>query len=595
MDTSFRQQAARLHCYECGSQTIAALCHHCWRAGCEKHIRSSPHWVVLLLGAEGTGAGLKRVRPSHCADCAHHRISRWLTLGVAGVAIIVVGLAALPVTLALGLVLAIAGGTTAAWAYQRLRHGSAQARAGLPVALHPKVADTKLTEHLRVRITLDSRGDYRTQLDTVRGELRTLITFGRADRDRVDRRLNPRTWSNLIRFHRPQHGPPGHGQDLRFTAGRLVLQGPMGIRASSDIPGAAIPLDGDIHHHPVFKPEDAPASSPWKIRLPYELSSEPKMRTGPFWITPSIVPESNKHVLELDIQWVDFGPDKENPLTLDVIRLLRLRFPVAWGHAQQVSHTAVKGPARGGAAEGQGLQSLEWRQLSPTEEERQDRRFTITVQFQHQIASGDELTGDLEAVMKGTLSGVESMSLYTALGTRRAYAGSAKTTEVKAAFTLSLASVRYQDVRVVPDRALEDSDRSSLVNEFPIVPDDETVIALTNAMSRENYYVKRVIENPPRSGGRANRVQRYWDIAGRSYQGIYPVNFHVILIGEEDHRGDIRPEAGSTKVRIVVSGAYTDGDDDRYAHIETVWNQLRTLTEETLKRQAAAGHEPGPS
>src|SRR6201999_2687355 len=102
---------------------------------------------------------------------------------------------------------------------------------------------------------------------------------------------------------------------------------------------------------------------------------------------------------------------------------------------------------------------------------------------------------------------------------------------------------------------------------------DETVIALPNAMSRENYYVKRVIENPPRSGGRANRVQRYWDIAGRSYQGIYPVNFHVILIGEEDHRGDIRPEAGSTKVRIVVSGAYTDGDDDRYAHIETVWNQ----------------------
>ena len=59
-------------------------------------------------------------------------------------------------------------------------------------------------------------------------------------------------------------------------------------------------------------------------------------------------------------------------------------------------------------------------------------------------------------------------------------------------------------MRVEPDRAAEDSNRDSYADDFAVIPDDEAVIALTNAMSEEGYYVKHVIENPPRSGKRAN-------------------------------------------------------------------------------------------
>ena len=592
MDDSVRQHAPRLRCYKCGSQTIAALCHHCWRAGCVKHVRSSPLWAAILLGKEGSGPGLKKLRACHCADCAHHRAGHWLALGVTGAALAIVGLITLLLIPVLGLVLAVVGGAAAAWAYRCLRHRSAQARIGLPVALYPKMADIRLLERLRLRITLDSGGNYRTELSPVKGKIRMLVTFGRADRDRVDRRVRKRAWPTG-KGRRAHDGPSAPDMDLPFTAGRLILQGPLGIKAGDDVPGAAIPLDGDTRRHSVFRAEDAPASSPWPIWLRYELSAKPHIRSGPFWITPSITPDSNKHVLELDIQWVEFGPDKQKPLSLDVIRLLRLRFPVTWGTAQQVSRPAVEGSLQGDSAEHQGLQLLEWKQLSPDEGERREKRLTIAMQFEHQITPDDELSGDLEALMKGTLSGVEGVSLYTALGTRRAYSGSARSTRIEATFTLSLASIRYQAVRVIPDRALEDRERGSLALEFDIIPDDETVIALTNAMSKDNYYVKRVIENPPRSGGRADLVQRYWDIAGRTYQGIYPVDFHLILIGEEVHRGDIHPEAGTTKVRIIVSGAYTDNDDG-YAHIENVWNQLRILTTETLKRQASPGRGPGP-
>jgi len=105
------------------------------------------------------------------------------------------------------------------------------------------------------------------------------------------------------------------------------------------------------------------------------------------------------------------------------------------------------------------------------------------------------------------------------------------------------------------------------------------------------FSVAHVIENPPRSGRRADLVQRYWDIAGRRYEGVYPIDFHIILTGEEVHSGGIRPESGTTKVRIVVKGAYTDDEMD--ARIGDEWTRLRGLTQETLGRHDSAASQPG--
>jgi hypothetical protein len=475
-----------------------------------------------------------------------------------------------------GLVLVVVGGLTAAWAYLRVRRRSTQAKRGMLVPLHPKVADVRLFERLRVRITLGSQGDYKTDPGPVEGTLTMVLVFGRPDHDRVRRHARQR--------------PSTVTRDVRFSAGRLVLQGQVGIRAGPEVPGPILALDGSTETYTVFRAEDPPVSSSWDINLRYQLSADPDISAGPFWITPSVVPESDQRALELDVQWVKFGPDAK-PLSLDVIELLQLRFPVSWGAVEQVSESVV---LRSLPQEGsnQGLQSLEWQQLSPAEQEREVRRKTLTVRFENRIDPEDVLHGRLEATMKGTLSGVDGVRLYGSLGASRKYSPAASIkTRVEADFELSLASIRYQDIRVVPDRTAEDSDRGSYADEFDVIPDNETVIALTNAMS-EGYYVKRVIENPPRSGGRADLVQRYWDIAGRKYEGVYPIDFHMILIGEEVHRGDIRPEAGTTKVRIVAKGAYTN--DDMSNRVETVWNELSTLTRETLKGQASAGSGPAP-
>lgn len=119
--------------------------------------------------------------------------------------------------------------------------------------------------------------------------------------------------------------------------------------------------------------------------------------------------------------------------------------------------------------------------------------------------------------------------------------------------------------------------------EFSVIPDDDTVIELTNALSERGYYVKRVIENPPRSGARADLVHRYWDIAGRLYEGVYPIDFHMVLTGEELHRGGVRPEQGTTKVRITVKGAYANSG--MYARVEDEWKSLCAVTADALKGQ----------
>ena len=104
--------------------------------------------------------------------------------------------------------------------------------------------------------------------------------------------------------------------------------------------------------------------------------------------------------------------------------------------------------------------------------------------------------------------------------------------------------------------------------------------------SDRGYYVKRVIENPPRSGARANVVNRYWDIAGRRYDGVYPVDFHIVLTGEELHKGEIRASTGNTKTRITVQGAYASVPMEK--RIVNEWEKLHELAIETLRALATA-------
>jgi hypothetical protein len=579
-----KRRAPKVRCYKCGSSTVRGLCHHCWRPGCAYHVRPSPGWAAWLFRAEGSGPGLKKVRARHCTDCAHVRVGRSLETGAAGVALMVVGSLAIPVSLFAGLCLIVVGGLATAVAYARIRRRSARARADLPVLLHPKVSDVRLVERIQTHITLGPQGDYKTRLEPVEGKLTATVTFGSHDRDRVDAHVRKRRLAP--------------DQKVQYSAGCLVPQGRVGIKELDADP--VVRVDGNARDIPAFRQEDPPASSRHHLVRKYRLSADPDIDFGPFWVVPSIAPESQRHVLEVDIQWTEFGPDDREPLTLEVIELLSITVPVSWGRVQGFSRGPVMISPSYAPDDGEGFQTLEWKQLSPEHVEREARQLTIAVQFENPVLGEDDhlgrreadLSGRFEATMNGSLSGADGIRMYNALGAHRTVSGvpSVKTL-VEADFKLSLTSVRYQAVRVFPEHADEDIDRDQYAANFDAIPDDETVIALTNALAENEFYVKRVTENPPRSGGQADVMHRYWTIAGRSYQSVHPVDFHVVLTGEEVHRGDVRPDSGTTKIRIVVRGAYTD--DEMRARVDNEWTRIRAVTEEALKGRASPGRGQG--
>lgn len=573
MQVVVEQHAPQVRCYECGSPKIAALCHHCWRPGCHRHVTAAPRWAEKLLGREASGPGLERAHARHCAECGQAAVGYGIPLASAGAALAVVGVIAIWLIPIAAVALVAAGGALAALACLDVRRQAAKARATRPLPTHPKVDSLSVLEKLRPRIRLGPEGGYVMEPCPVEGTFTTVLVFGRADRDR------------LVRHLRGRPGPAA-GHDVLLTAGRLVFRGRADAREVPDLPGPVLSLERSTCNLPVFREEDPHASSSWTISGSYLLPADRDLSPGPIWITPSLVPDSDQRALELDVQWNETGPDE--PLSIDRIDLLELRFPVSWGEAEQSSRRATLAILPEDHA-GQVLRAVRWRHLLPTKEEHLARRLTLITQFEEQIGRGDVVSGRLEVTMNGTLSGIDGVRLYDALGRGRNLPGVSIRTRIEVDFELSLASICYQRSRIMPGHRTENGDDSN-AGEFSVIPDHETVIDLTNTLSEHGYYIKHVIENPPRSGGRADHVQRVWDVAGRRYQGIYPIDFHMILTGQEVHRGDIRPEHGTTKTQIVVHGAYTD--DEMNSRIEEEWKTLRRVTTDALARLASTPRPP---
>jgi hypothetical protein len=570
MRTEIKPRVPQVRCYECGSPDIRSLCHHCWRPGCAKHVEPTPRWVARLLGREGIGRGLGTDASYHCHECGHAAAGYQLALGAGGLGVMTAGLILILLYPVAGLAMAAAGVLVTGWAYLTARRRAARRRADLPLALQPKVNDVRLTERLGVNISLAPEGGYRTRLRPVEGDISVTLVFGHPDRERLDRYAGKRA----------------SGRDTRFCAGCLVLHGPVDIAAQPDLPGPIRQLEGTTAAYPVFRAEDPHASSLFPLALTYRLAREPALKEGPVWVTPSLVPESDRRALELDIQWVELGP-RDKRLSLDVIELIQLQYPESWGNVEKASYRGIQSSAAEDRGGPQALRRVEWRQLLPTGQQRHARQLKLMIRFEGKISSEDQISGRLEATMKGALSGLDRVRLYSSLGKRRDdWRGAAIRTHIEADFKLSLRSIRYQDVMIVPERQARENEDNA--DQFAVIPNDDMVIALTNTLSRD-YYVKRVIEHPPRSGGRADHVQRYWDIAGRRYDGVYPIEFHMVLTGEEIHRGGVRPVAGTTKIAIVVQGAYTN--DDMKARIKGEWDALHDLTRETM--QDLVSRRPG--
>ncbi|KPV51268.1 hypothetical protein SE17_22205 [Kouleothrix aurantiaca] len=345
-------------------------------------------------------------------------------------------------------------------------------------------------------------------------------------------------------------------------------------------------ISGDTGAMPVLNGSSPRESEPFAATYTYTVSEPLKPMVLAINLVPSLAQKNGQHALALDLQWNAPRQWNAEPLEIERILSLTLDVPAAWGEIERVSSEAITSNL------GNGFQRIAWSQLELDREhhnwQRNCRSFTL--HFRNTIDCSQTITAHAEVQFQGALSGIAGVDLFSPLGTRTKSALGKPVTVVTTDFTICLAHLRYQDTRVVPDLKLEADNARPKVASYPgIAPNHLTVGALTEALSGRNIYFKRIIENPPSTGEHARHHHRYWDIGGRVYTSIYPIDFHLVLSGEEGYRSRAPHPCDTTHISLAVQGAFANPAME--ASITKLWDELHTTIDLLLNKQGDAPPE----
>lgn len=387
-------------------------------------------------------------------------------------------------------------------------------------------------------------------------------------------------------------------RSVRFDGGALLLKGSAGLTlvdpvGCRQVQLGIILLRDRLVNHPALYQDDGSGSRTWSISADYTIAPDPDNELlMPLWLTPTIVPRSDRRALDLEIQWSEFGPN-EDGMPLVAIDLLEFSIPQSWGSVLAIdTENAMSSTTDDPESQ---LRVITCRDIEDVPHTSRGRH-CISMRFENQVDEHDELHGRIEARFDGTLCRVTGIDTYQASGQRRRERLTRKCyTRVVLDFRLSLEALRYEALRILPTPDDEDVDERVIdsngatvkeTTSFGVIPDGWTVAAVTAALGEGEYYVKRVVENSARPGKEASTTYRFWDIAGRKYDGVYPIDFHLTITGSEVHDGAV-VASGRTSFSLTVTGAYSSTETD--GKVRNEWRSLHARIARTLRRRE---HDP---
>lgn len=567
-DLELHGRVAAGRCDECGSPEVRASCSDCHQLMCAEHQgHRGPRPLIAELRVRLPLRSRLAISPQPtqrwCGECTRHIDLPWRIL-VAGTTVFVAGLVVVPWASGTGAAVALFGAAVACVASSTyaLRWRQLRRRLDQRLRIEPGVTSISVVDLLEATVTLDDQQNHTVTPPIATGEVVVEAEWSDAARLRV------------LQDGRRRKSPDQ--PDLRYWAGAIVLRGPVGFDVTNESKlkiyrHAMLPLHGDVADHEFLRSPEGHGHRSWRVAAPYVITPEPdtpwKM---PIWLTPSIAPGSDRRILDLDIQWAKFGPGKKG-LALGSIEKLRIDVPDEWGPVLGSTNYALVSINTSKAT---GYRRVEWRPISNVPHFARGRH-RISLRFEGQVRPTDAICGEMIARFRGNLCRIKHVDLHGPDGDRRERINTTRLTRVKLEFDLSLAAVDYEAIRVLPRHAdpmrPDGSDRPEEVFDR-VVPDSATLACVMGALSEGDYYVKRVVENPPQPGRTESVVNRYWDLSGRKYDGLYPIDFHLILSGQELHDGG-QVTAGRTEMALSIRGAYADKVADQLVHEE--WNSLR--------------------
>jgi hypothetical protein len=601
MKFDFASFPREVQCHECRSNDVHAACHHCGRLLCETH-------AVVGAGAEGgseptaefTELALDRDDdlPIHCHECAHdvqpaswRRV--WIAAGVvvAGLLILLAGAEGVGLGVML---LGIAGGL---WSWRRRAAQDEAFRAGRPPLPVFSLQQISLRESFTTEISLDADGEYTSSISDVSGTLVASASIGDQHRTAMEA------------FAEKYGEPPS-----RVHAGFVVLESDSSLRIETTRSGSTqvFPLVDDVENVPALASSDADPK--WTERLSYTADLPDFLAASPIRVFPSFVPDVNRQGIDLDIHWsLPELSDGSWHLKVKRVQSLEVQYPLHWGELQTprlktVSATAQQSvenreanvratPVVGKSdSTDESRFTVQWKDF----EDRWARALRATLVFGKPISdsspSGDTITGTMEVVLGGTVSQTTAQ-YYDAIGMEATPFDETRETTIHVHFELNLGTLQYEDHVTIQsaadltaarapaeDRpADEDAETDHIYDGTP--PNAKTVTALSDRLSRSDgdYYIKSIVEEPPQRSGVEGVNNRLWNLHGRWYDGVWPVDFHISLMGEERAASGVEEAAGRTKVKLKTKGAYTT--PEMRSKIEDAWLDLRDRIDDVMREQ----------
>lgn len=214
---------------------------------------------------------------------------------------------------------------------------------------------------------------------------------------------------------------------------------------------------------------------------------------------------------------------------------------------------------------------------------------SFTIRFENPIAPSTVFVGNVAIEFDGSFAGVEGLRWFDPLGHPvRAEGPTDVSSILDANFSLSMASIAYESTFVRLERSLP-----GLTSEIRgAKPDHSTAIEVARTLTGADFSIYQITESVFLPPDRQAVLIRSWQLFGRHFRNLTPLEFLVKLEGP-----DARDDAASTLSAIadvsVSAQAVFDSDDVR-DHFRSIAENIEDLTRDALHRCVDFGRDDGP-
>lgn len=508
--------------------------------------------------------------------------------------------------------IALFGATTAGVGAYLNRERIASDLAGWrpPVPLGPTSNCLEVVESLSAHLTLTPEG--RTSLSDVQvdgGGLFAQLRLTPADKTRLEE-------------YKSKYGVPSK-EIVHYHAGFLMFEGQPHIEINhppEKAPAAnLIVLDGDVNEQPYLSGAVGSSNPVCLESLGYEIflpeGKEENWLNLPLRLVPLFGENGNSRQLRLELQFnpgdflylprVKPGTEKEGAVLsrdqLVSVEEIHVDFdaedfgkPVSEGLVSEF-RSVVNGQERP-------FYRVTWRGMWFQAGEEVSRIKLPPIRFSQAIPSNAKLLGSLRIRVPALRSGMKRVNYFSALGNPVGnseysdqpypFQGS---TVIHLKYDLALEKLQRTWWISLPkgqipadiSESIEIIRSPKLKYQVPLEP--ETIRGLLLKFGEfgdahiDKHFnsLKRVVQDPPRTSDQdARRNRWYWNIRGRRYKNSLPIDFHLIVSGEDTSNNAMYRE-GFTEVEIMVQGQVYEyhGVDSDFLE-SRLTNNLRDLQDE---------------